>query len=503
MSDGPESGVDRRYRALRREARRSSGLPRQWAIAVSARRLSRGAPDLLVALELADTLRRHDVGVEILGPARWYAPAPGTEVVVALTPAFEPFRSPVPAFAFVEESQDAWSGRADRSAYVGSLVSDLDRGVVAPTERADLLVEAVDAALRDPAPLTIGVIGLLPDYRASNPYQAMLLADLPELLPMAVSRPTDLLAARARGARTVLHVHWTTPVLAGAVDPTEATGRAEEFLARIDEVRRQGVLVVWTVHNVLPHDCAFPAVESLLAQGLADRADLVHVMSRETLAAVAPYYEIADDHRLRVIPHASYLGIYPDEVDAAEARRRLGFATEDTVVLFLGQIRPYKGLEELLAAWEEPGRDPTARLHVVGSVGVFDGADALVERVRRVADRVHLGTVPDEELPTVLGGCDVVVLPHRAPLNSGTLLLAHTYARPVIAPRRGCLPSHAAPGAVRWFGPQDGTLADALRDLGPLRDPAVRAAARESAAGYPPGAMAADFAEVLRSGWPD
>lgn len=501
MSGGASGGADVGRRARRRQLRRPPRLARQWAFAVSARRLSTDAPDLLLALDLGRSLRRHGIGVEVLGPGRWYTPGPDTEVVVALTHDFEPLRSAVPAVAWpVAEPAEAQE-RRDLSAYLGRLGPVPDG--VSVRDRADALVEGVATALRSPARVEVGVIGLLPDYRTTNPYQAMLLGGLPDLLPVAVTRPTELLAVSHRAQPRILHVHWTAPVLARAGTAEDATMLADRFLAELDEVRREGVAVVWTVHNVLPHDCRFPAVEAQLCQGLADRVDLVHVMGRETLTEAAAAYTIADDDRLVVVPHASYDGIYPAEQDPGIGRRALGLGADDRVVLFLGQIRPYKGLDDLLDAWQAPGRDPRARLVVAGAVGDFAGSGELVERLGEVADRVDLRVVSDDELPTLLAACDVVVLPHRAVLNSGTLLLAHTFGRPVIAPDVGCLRSHAAAGAVRWFGPGHGSLAETLQDLGPLTGDDVRRAARERALRYTPEDMGAAFAAALAGLPPD
>ena len=54
------------------------------------------------------------------------------------------------------------------------------------------------------------------------------------------------------------------------------------LLGRIDTFRSDGGKVVWTVHNVYPHDARFVDEELRLQQGLADRADVVHVMARST-----------------------------------------------------------------------------------------------------------------------------------------------------------------------------------------------------------------------------
>jgi glycosyltransferase involved in cell wall biosynthesis len=58
--------------------------------------------------------------------------------------------------------------------------------------------------------------------------------------------------------------------------------------------------------------------------------------------------------------------------------------------------------------------------------------------------------VPDDELQVYFNACDVVALPFRKVLNSGSLLLAMSFGCPVAAPRLGSIPEVACPDA--WFG---------------------------------------------------
>ena len=52
---------------------------------------------------------------------------------------------------------------------------------------------------------------------------------------------------------------------------------------------------------------------------------------------------------------------------------------------------------------------------------------------------MRLGFVPDDELQVHLRASDVVALPYREIFTSGSVLLAMSFGRAVIAPRRGCI----------------------------------------------------------------
>ena len=88
-----------------------------------------------------------------------------------------------------------------------------------------------------------------------------------------------------------------------------------------------------------------------LRRGVVARADVVHVLSEGTVAAAASLYEIPADKVLH-LPHPAYLGVYPDDVSDADARRTYGLGADDIVFGLVGHLRPYKGLDELLDAFE-------------------------------------------------------------------------------------------------------------------------------------------------------
>ena len=63
-----------------------------------------------------------------------------------------------------------------------------------------------------------------------------------------------------------------------------------------------------------------------------------------------------------VIPHGHYRAAYPNDVTRAEARERLGIAPDARVVAFVGQVRAYKNVPELVvAARALPDADVVAR----------------------------------------------------------------------------------------------------------------------------------------------
>ena len=348
-------------------------------------------------------------------------------------------------------------------------------------------------------------LGFFPDYRQGNPYQTMLYADLPAHDVKAV--PVDavkVLVPRDLGGRLdryVLHVHWTSPLLQHQPGPYGAELALRRFRHRLSELRSRGGRLVWTIHNVLPHECPNRAAEIALSRLLAAEADLIHVLGADTAQIVAPLYELPAD-RTVVIPHSSYLGMYPDVVSRAEARRQLQLYEHEIVLLMLGGIRPYKGMSLLLDVFEEMSRsDPRLRLLVVGkpSKAANPGWQERCEQHPRIV--AHFAHAPDGDVQIWCRAADLAVLPYMSILNSGSFQLALSFDLPVVGARDGLLADLLAPAYSEAFTP--GSAADLRRALERatrrlVGRPEVRRAAHAAAREYPPTAMAQDFTDAVR-----
>lgn len=374
-----------------------------------------------------------------------------------------------------------------------------------PADPVAALREAVAEASSTPVPRTIG---FLPDFRTSNPYQTMLYAELPGAgIRVAPVRRTDRsLVLRDRSDLTgyALHLHWSAVVVQVAPTREQARTRLEAFTEQITDLQARGGQLIWTVHNVLPHETRYLELELALRRMLAERADIVHVMCPQTVELTAAHYQI-DSDRMIVLPHSSYLGMYPNTVTARQARERLGIAADDLVLLALGGIRPYRGLDTLLDAFDTVSpQHPRLRLVVAGRPSDAELAERLLCRcAERPEIMVRAEHVADDELQVYHRAADLAVLPYRRILNSGALKLAETFGLPAVAPRVGCVTIGPGSRHVLGFDPNlPGDLARALGEgieliTDPARAAAARASAMATAQAYPPQRMSASLAATL------
>jgi len=345
------------------------------------------------------------------------------------------------------------------------------------------------------------ILGFFPDYRHTNPYQTMLYPWNHEtsVAAIPVGRAEDVARSvlAEPGKRFVYHLHWTAPILGGATSEQHARKKMTSFIRGVDDLHARGASFIWTIHNVMPHECAYPKVEAELRQQLAERADVVHVMCSETEDLVAAHFKLPAD-RVRVVPHPNYVDIYPNVVDEARARRELGLRPEDTVLCHFGGIRPYKGLNELLDAFERACEvDDRLRLILAGAAGRFAELEDLRERCQANPRIVaNFNRIADGDVQVFLNASDCVVLSHRSVLNSGSLMLALSFGRPVIAPAAGCLRELLSDAfSIEYTTSQE--LYEGLLHAGELKAPAFRRAAHQKALQYPAAEIAERFGSLI------
>lgn len=128
-------------------------------------------------------------------------------------------------------------------------------------------------------------------------------------------------------------------------------------------------------------------------------------------------------------------------------------------LLFFGVVRPFKGLEDLVAAFDNIPPSEIGRywLTVVGEP--WEGFNLPFDLIARsrYADRITVVSryVSDEEVSGYFAGADVVVLPYHRSSASGPLHTAMSWGLPVIVTEVGGLPEAGAEyeGAV-WVPPR-------------------------------------------------
>lgn len=247
-----------------------------------------------------------------------------------------------------------------------------------------------------------------------------------------------------RGVK-ILHIHWTYKF-------SPSSGPLLGRLARwwfgvfLASAHAAGVKIVWTAHNVLPHEPVFD--DDIAARKvLAARADAVIALSSHSAEEIS---ELFGAREVAVIP----LG--PLELPASPAgrdRARLSLGIgQRTCFTFFGYLRAYKGLEDLIVAAERLGPDVAV---IITGQGDADYVSKLAKTVAAAnAAGADVQFDPrwrsETDLADLLAASDVCVFPFVRVDNSGSALLAQASGLPIIIPDLASLRHFDNPGVIRF-----------------------------------------------------
>jgi beta-1,4-mannosyltransferase len=286
-----------------------------------------------------------------------------------------------------------------------------------------------------------------PAFRFPNPYNS-LLYDAVRARGVRVDEfsPRRLLSGRY----DVWHVHWPERFFN---DPSylSALGRSTALLLLMKAARLVGTRIVWTVHNLRSHERRFPELEERFWSSFAAMVDASISLSDTARDAAMVQFAPLTDKPSIVVSHGHFRGWYPDTLSKFEARKQLGLRGDGPVLSFVGQVRPYKNLPTLVTAFRElPQTDAT--LLIAGWPERSEHGEAVRSAAgndRRV--KLRLEWIPRPELQLYLRAADLIVLPYVDVLNSGATLLALSFDRPVLAPRKGSLISLEKSVGAEWL----------------------------------------------------
>jgi glycosyltransferase involved in cell wall biosynthesis len=232
------------------------------------------------------------------------------------------------------------------------------------------------------------------------------------------------------------------------------------YLALALAARLTGRKVVVEFHEVLDTGEARMGLARtyvrLVAPLVIGLASAFAVHSTHDRDAVRTTYRVGRRRPLEVLPHGPY-----DHASKAATTPPLRDAPAGvTNLLFFGIIRPYKGLEDLVRAFDSLEPDEAERywLTVVGET--WEGWTLPADLIR---DSRHLSRITfvnryvhDAELDGYLRGADAVVLPYHRSSLSGPLHVAMGYGMPIVITDVGGNPEGAAGyGGLVVVPPQD------------------------------------------------
>jgi glycosyltransferase involved in cell wall biosynthesis len=286
----------------------------------------------------------------------------------------------------------------------------------------------------------------LPDGTSGNPYQRNLADALDEEVAFAGVRGffPILRVVWSHDDVSTIHFHWLEAYIQVNSSALKTFALLIVTIIQLVILRLKCIRMVWTVHNVLSHESRYPWLERWFKKAFIrfGFCDHLFVHCEAVVDSIITEYNLSEDvlNKVQVIPHGHYLDNYENEIPKEEARSELGLKHYETIFLFFGQIRPYKGVQTLIDEFKSV-ETPNSRLLVVGSP-MNESIEKTVLEKSAADDRVTtvLDFIPDEDIQLYMNASDCVVLPYNEITTSGSAALALSFGKAIIIPRRGCVP---------------------------------------------------------------
>ena len=309
-----------------------------------------------------------------------------------------------------------------------------------------------------------------PNYSRANPYQKLLykqVMETHEVVAAPIEEAVRALKLAPEATPPIFHLHWTNFLFVGAKSRVEVRLRIRAFLKQLSRFKELGGRFVWTIHNTLSHDNPYVELEKSLSKRLVEMADVVHFHAAASVPEVQAVFPIPD-HKIRIAPHGHYLGVYADYITRETARATLGISEDEDVILFLGQVRPYKGVGQLVQSFRTLLADyPKARLVIAGAV--HDDFWSTVSPALTKAEQARVLTtdrfLDETEMQLFFRAADIAAFPYRNILTSGSLLLSLSFGVPTVIPRLGMTAEvlEGSDGGILYDPAEEDALEAALR----------------------------------------
>ena len=202
----------------------------------------------------------------------------------------------------------------------------------------------------------------------------------------------------------------------------------------------RGKKMVCTVHNVHGHETSW--LDRTLNKTILTLPDLFLVHTERNREQLHEAFGVPRES-IRVVPHGIFEFYRDEELSQAEARRRLSIPVDAKVMLSFGHVRPYKGIEDLIAAFKIARQSvPNLFLVIAGKAWNDQLKGELEQQLSDVPNSLlHLSYVASSQIKEFFFAADVVVLAYREfAAQSGPGNIALAFEKPLIVADVGGLP---------------------------------------------------------------
>lgn len=274
----------------------------------------------------------------------------------------------------------------------------------------------------------------------SNPYQRLLYSAIRARYRIVSGSIDRAIAQQQLRKRSIYHIHWEESLFAECTTTAQASRVRREYVESLRRYAEMGGKIVWTLHNIKPHEWRFVRTLFSLRKNLAAIAHSILVHNQAALPILQSQSGLTDLSKVTVLPHPAYFDIYEP---SARTKDLVGsLPANPRTLLHFGMVRAYKGIPELVRKLPaEFMAQHRLALQICGKPLRADSfLDGLLAQTRsRPEIKYSLGSVPAEEVADLLRSHAGLIIPYHNVLTSGVAVLSLTLGVPAVAPNTSAM----------------------------------------------------------------
>lgn len=229
-------------------------------------------------------------------------------------------------------------------------------------------------------------------------------------------------------------------------------------------LRKRGIKVVTTIHDLLPFNQKF--YDFHYHKKIYSNSDMVITQTQGNREPLENKFQVKSN-KIIYIPHGHYME-YAETASKMDSRHYLSIDDDKQVILFFGQIKKVKGVDVLIKAMRfVADKNPNVLCVIAGKVWKDDFSvyqNLIDELGLNDFIKADIKFIADDEIKYYFNAADIVALPYRQIYQSGVVLLACAYEKPIVATTEGEFLNVIKDGETGLLVPSDDekSFADAI-----------------------------------------
>jgi glycosyltransferase involved in cell wall biosynthesis len=251
----------------------------------------------------------------------------------------------------------------------------------------------------------------------------------------------EVVLRKIKGEQSIVHHHWLQ------FDNIYSLKPLLKVFFGLLLFKVLGGTIVWTLHNKLPHNNPYPKTNRWIRRYFAKIATHLHVHCPGVVGEMSSFLKVPQ-RKFFVVKHPDYpVTIVPQPEAWTEIKQKYDqYLTErawnssETIYLMFGQIKPYKGIEEVVDMFLSHSAKSSKKLLVVGRIKDEDYGQRILAKASGAANIILIPEfVPNEDASLFYGISQYVIFNYTDILTSGGAVEAVNYQKNIIVPNKGCL----------------------------------------------------------------